>query len=135
MIARNLTVRLLGLLITLCSWITASQAEISAPAQRIIALSPSTVEQLFAIGAGDRIVGTVEYADYPEAAKKIRRIGNYAGIQIEQALALKPDLVIAWKGGNKQADIDKLKALGVKLTTNFTNRTFNSVYYKYTPRK
>ncbi len=115
MIARNLTVRLLGLLISLCTWVSALQAEASSPAQRIIALSPSTVEQLFAIGAGDRIVGTVEYADYPEAAKKIRRIGNYAGIQIEQALALKPDLVIAWKGGNKQADIDKLKALGVKV--------------------
>lgn len=84
-------------------------------AQRIIALSPSSVEQLYAIGAGDRIVGTVEYADYPLQAKDILRIGNYQGIQIEKVLELKPDLVIAWKGGNKAADLQKLAALGINI--------------------
>ena len=54
--------------------------------------------------AGSRIVGTVEYADYPEPAKAIPRIGSYHGIQIEQVLALKPDLVVAWRSGNKAAD-------------------------------
>lgn len=105
----------LFLVLMFFAWSQSIFAKAESPVQRIIALSPSTVEQLFAIGAGDRIVGTVEYADYPEAAKKIPRIGNYAGIQIEQALALKPDLIIAWKGGNKQADLDKLKSLGVNI--------------------
>jgi len=97
------------------------QAKEHKVVQRIIALSPSSVEQLFAIGAGDRIVATVEYADYPEAAKVIPRIGNYSGIQIERVIELKPDLVIAWKGGNKSADLDKLRSLGIRVYQSQTN--------------
>ncbi len=82
---------------------------------RIIALSPSSVEMLFEIGVGDRIVGTVEYADFPEAAKKIPRLGNYAGVQIETIVAAKPDLIVAWKSGNKQSDLKKLKSLGLNI--------------------
>ncbi len=85
------------------------------PAQRIIALSPHAVELLYAIGAGDRIVGTVEYADYPEQAKQIPRIGNYTGIQLERVLELKPDLIIAWRTGNKDSDLKKMESLGLNL--------------------
>ncbi len=85
------------------------------PAKKIIALSPHAVEMLYAIGAGDKIIATLEYADYPEQALKIPRIGNYAGIQIERLLELQPDLVIGWKGGNKTSDLDKIESLGVKL--------------------
>ncbi|MDQ7050703.1 MAG: cobalamin-binding protein [Enterobacterales bacterium] len=84
-------------------------------AQRIIALSPHSVEILFALGVGDRIVATLEYADYPQAAKKIPRVGNFSGIKIEKILALKPDLVIAWKGGNKASDLEKIESLGMNL--------------------
>jgi len=84
-------------------------------AQRIIALSPHSVELLYAIGAGDRIIGTLEYADYPEAALDIPRIGNFNGIQIEKVVELQPDLIIAWKTGNKSSDIEKLKSLGFKI--------------------
>ncbi|MET1256205.1 cobalamin-binding protein [Aliikangiella maris] len=83
--------------------------------ERIIALSPHSVEMLFAIGAGDKIVGTVEYADYPKAAQNILRIGSYAGVQIEQVVKLKPDLIIAWKGGNKLSDLRKLASLGFNI--------------------
>jgi len=84
-------------------------------AKRIIALSPHAVEMLFAIGAGDKIVATLEYSNYPKQALKIPRIGNYAGIQIERLVELQPDLVIGWKGGNKTSDLDKIKSLGFKL--------------------
>ena len=84
-------------------------------AQRIIALSPHSVEMLFAIGAGDRIVGTTESSDYPAAALNILRIGNYTGVQIEKVVELQPDLIVAWKGGNKSADLKKLKSLGFKI--------------------
>jgi len=83
--------------------------------QRIIALSPHSVEMLFAIGAGDRIVATLEYSDYPEQALSIPRIGNFTGIQIEKVVALQPDIIIAWKTGNKSTDIDKLQSLGLKV--------------------
>ena len=66
---------------------------------RIVALAPHIVENLYAIGAGDLIVGTLDYADYPQEATKIERIGGYNGISIEKLLMLKPDMVIAWKSG------------------------------------
>ncbi|NOU52118.1 cobalamin-binding protein [Pseudoalteromonas sp. JBTF-M23] len=84
-------------------------------AQRIIALAPHIVENLYAIGAGERIVGTVEYADYPAPANDIERIGGYNGISLERVLALKPDLVIAWQSDNKKADLEKLEKLGIKV--------------------
>ncbi|MDK1287190.1 cobalamin-binding protein [Pseudoalteromonas sp. B95] len=90
-------------------------AQDSQQPSRIIALAPHIVENLYAIGAGDKIVGTVEYADYPEAANRIPRIGGYHGIQLEKVLALAPDLVIVWKNGNKEADIEKLKSLGIPI--------------------
>ncbi|MED5439804.1 MAG: helical backbone metal receptor, partial [Pseudomonadota bacterium] len=87
----------------------------SKPIERIVALSPSSTEMLFEMGLGKRVVGTVEWADFPEAAKAIPRIGSYAGINIEALIALQPDIVVAWKSGNKESDLQKLEALGVNV--------------------
>jgi vitamin B12 transport system substrate-binding protein len=84
-------------------------------AQRIVALAPHIVEMLFDIGAGNKIVGAVAYSDYPKAALDIPRVGSYHGMQIEKLLALNPDLVIVWKSGNSQSDIDKIERLGIKV--------------------
>ncbi|WP_304635302.1 cobalamin-binding protein [Pseudoalteromonas sp.] len=86
--------------------------EIKEP-QRIVALAPHIVENLFAIGAGDRIVGTVDYADYPAQANEIERVGGYYGINMERLLSLKPDLVLAWKTGNKAEDLAYIEKLGI----------------------
>lgn len=91
------------------------KAQSSAPAQRIIALSPHAVELLFAIGAGDRIVGAIDNSDYPEQAKSLNFVGNYQGIVIEKIIALKPDLIITWHSGNKINQIEQLKSLGLKV--------------------
>lgn len=91
-------------------------------AQRIIALAPHAVELLYMLGAGDRIVATTEYADFPEAAKNIPRIGGYSGIQIERVLELNPDLIIAWKGGNKDQDIEQMQALGLPVYLSITKK-------------
>lgn len=85
------------------------------PAKRIIALSPHAVEMLYAIGAGDAIVAATDYADYPEAAKKIPRIGGYYGIQMERVMELNPDLIVVWDTGNKAEDINQLRTLGFNL--------------------
>ncbi|WP_338366510.1 cobalamin-binding protein [uncultured Pseudoalteromonas sp.] len=82
---------------------------------RVVALAPHIVENLFAIGAGSNIVGTVDYADYPIEAKSIERIGGYHGISLEKLLALKPDLVIAWKSGNQSEDLEQIKRLGIEV--------------------
>lgn len=66
--------------------------------QRIISLSPHTTELAFAAGLGDKLVAVSEYSDYPARAQKLEHVANYKGIKLERILALKPDLVLAWKG-------------------------------------
>lgn len=82
-------------------------------AQRIVALSPHVVETLYVAGAGNKIVGAVDYSDYPNAAKSIPRVGGYSLINLEAIVALQPDLVIAWETGNSPAAIEKLRALHI----------------------
>lgn len=96
---------------------TPSQAQTSLPksAQRIVALAPHIVEMLYDIGAGDRIVATVEYANHPEAAKAIPRIGGHAGISIEKLVSYQPDLILFWQGGNQAQDLAKMRALGLNV--------------------
>lgn len=83
------------------------------PARRIVSLAPHVTETLYAAGAGDRLVGAVEYSDYPEAAKKLPRVGGYSKLDLEAIVALKPDLAVGWLSGNLPAHIEKLRALGI----------------------
>lgn len=63
--------------------------------QRIISLAPSNTEILFALGLGDKIVGTTDYCDYPEAAKAKPRVAGYSNPNIEKLMSLEPDLIVA----------------------------------------
>lgn len=69
---------------------------LDGPAQRIVSISPSLTESLFAMEAGDRIVGRDSNSTYPEAAQDIQDLGNmYSGLPVEEIVALEPDLVVA----------------------------------------
>ncbi|MEP1384506.1 MAG: cobalamin-binding protein [Paraglaciecola sp.] len=81
----------------------------------IIALAPHLVESLYAIGAGEQIIGTSAHADFPAAAKNILRVGNYARLQIEKILQLNPDVIIAWKTGNPADDLERLEKYKLKV--------------------
>jgi iron complex transport system substrate-binding protein len=83
------------------------------PATRIISLAPHITENIFSAGAGDLIVGAVNYSDYPVAAKKIPRVGNIQGFSVETIIALKPDLIIAWGTGHAANITQKLIDLGL----------------------
>jgi len=83
------------------------------PAQRIVSLAPHNTELLFSVGAGAYIVGAIEYSDYPPQALEIPRVGNAMHIDMEQIFSMKPDLVVAWGGGNSKADIQRLEDHGV----------------------
>jgi iron complex transport system substrate-binding protein len=88
---------------------------LSAPAQRIVSLAPHTTELLYAAGAGPRVVGTVRYADYPEAARRLPLVGDALGLDIERIAALRPDLIVVWSHGNPPAQIERLRALKVPI--------------------
>jgi iron complex transport system substrate-binding protein len=87
--------------------------DLAGPAQRIVTLAPYLTELLFAAGAGERIVGTVAFSEFPEAAQRLPRVGDARALDLERIVALKPDLVLAWLGGSSQPQLDVLAALGL----------------------
>jgi iron complex transport system substrate-binding protein len=88
---------------------------LATPAHRIVTLAPHATELVFAAGAGDRIVGTVSYSDYPAAARDIPRIGSNSQIDIERLIALKPDLLVVWLHGTASRQLEQLRGLGIPL--------------------
>ncbi|ROR32050.1 cobalamin-binding protein [Inmirania thermothiophila] len=85
---------------------------LAAPARRIVSLAPHATELLFAAGAGGRIVGAVEWSDYPPEARAIPRVGGYRALDLERIVALHPDLVVGWASGNGAA-LTRLEAAGL----------------------
>ncbi len=79
---------------------------------RLITLAPHLTEMVYSAGAGNLLVATVNYSDYPKIANKLPIVGDYNQIHIEQIIKLKPSLIIAWKSGNTPQDIQRLKKLG-----------------------
>ncbi len=66
----------------------------AVPAQRIVSLIPSLTEDLFAVGAGGRVVGVSQFADYPPAARRLPVVASFGSVNAERILALRPDLVL-----------------------------------------
>jgi iron complex transport system substrate-binding protein len=91
---------------------TGATVTLDRPASRIISLAPHITEQLFAIGAGDRIVGTTEHADYPSAAAAIPRVGRAHSLDLERILALHADLIVIWGSGFPPAMLASVQRLG-----------------------
>jgi len=85
------------------------------PAQRIVALAPHIVENIYSAGAGGKIVGAVDYCDYPEEANNIPRVGGIGSFSVEAIVALQPDLVVVWRSGKSTSVIDKLTSLGLNV--------------------
>jgi iron complex transport system substrate-binding protein len=100
---------------------TGREVHLDKSARRIVSLAPHLTEGLFAIGAGGLVVGTVDYSDYPEAAKRIPRVGGYDRFDLETVIALRPDLVVGWQSGNPTALLERLRALGIPVLVSQPN--------------
>ncbi len=85
------------------------------PATTLISLSPHLAELVYAAGLGERLLATVEYSEYPEAARSLPRIGDAFRLDLERIITLAPDLVVAWHSGNPAAGIERLRSLGLKV--------------------
>jgi iron complex transport system substrate-binding protein len=101
---------------------TGFEVRLKGPAQRIVTLAPHAAESLYAAGAGSKLVGTVDYSDYPPEAKKVPRVGGYSRIDLEAIAALKPDLILAWESGNNMKQVDMLRALGLSVYVSQPNK-------------
>ncbi|WP_295994844.1 cobalamin-binding protein [Rugamonas sp.] len=88
---------------------------LAQPARRVISMAPHITELLFAAGGGARVVGAMNFSDYPEAAKRLPLVGSDAQIDMERVLALKPDLLVVWKSGNTARQLEQLKTLNIPI--------------------
>jgi iron complex transport system substrate-binding protein len=80
--------------------------------ERIVSAAPANTEILFALGLGDKVVGVTKYCDYPPAAKKKHKIGEFSKLNVEAIVAAKPDLVLATGGVQKEV-LGKLDDLAI----------------------
>jgi iron complex transport system substrate-binding protein len=85
-----------------------------APA-RIVALAPHITELVYAAGAGDRLVGVVEFSNYPVAAQSVPRIGDSFRVDYEIISTLRPDLILAWQSGNPVELVKRLRTLDYRV--------------------
>lgn len=81
--------------------------------ERIIALSPSLTEILFALGLGEKVVGVTRWSDMPAEACRLPKVGAYISPNLEMIASLTPDLVLANREGNPPWVVDKLSRAGI----------------------
>lgn len=83
--------------------------------QRLIGLTPALTETIFALGLGDKAVGATTWADYPEAAQKLPRVGSYVAPNLERIIELAPDLILASREGNPPQVVESLERMGLNV--------------------
>lgn len=94
--------------------------EIAAEPERIVSLTPATTEILFAIGAGERVVATTDFDDYPPEAVALPDVASFTAVDVEKIVGLEADLVLA--GGNNFNDpaaIAQLRSLGTPVVVTY----------------
>ncbi len=81
--------------------------------RRVVSVSPATTEALFAVGAGDRVVGRSRFCDWPPEVAKVPAVGGVVDANFEAILQLEPDLVVGAPGPASTRLADRLEALGI----------------------
>ncbi len=104
------------------------EVTLSTKPQRIVSLAPSNTEILFAVGAGDQVVGVTKFDNYPPEAQTREQIGGFSAktISVERIVALEPDLVLA-AGRIHQPVIEALAREHIPVVA-LTAHTFDEVY-------
>jgi len=90
------------------------QVTLAAPARRVVSLLPSFTEILFAIGAGDRLVGRTTWCDYPPEARAVPSVGDGMPPSVEAVAARHPDLVVLYRSGPNATAAAQLERLGIR---------------------
>jgi iron complex transport system substrate-binding protein len=80
---------------------------------RVVSLAPNLTEISYEVGGGEALIGATRYANFPEAAAKLPKVGSYVALDIEKIVSLKPQLCLAIRDGNPKAVVDRLEALGI----------------------
>jgi iron complex transport system substrate-binding protein len=102
---RNLIFLLLAIFLLGC-------AQESQPSG-IVSLSPANTEILFALDAGDQVIGVTKYCNYPPEAKNITKVGGYVDVDVEKVISLNPGLVVAEKANGEA--IEMIEKAGIRI--------------------
>jgi iron complex transport system substrate-binding protein len=86
----------------------------AAPASpaRIVSLAPNMTEILFAVGAGDRVVGVTRFCDHPEGVRALPKVGGFLDVSVEAVAAQRPSLVVGVPNASNRAAVSRLGELG-----------------------
>ena len=104
------------------------EVTLASPAVKIVSLAPSNTEILFAIGAGDRLIGRDDFSDFPAEAASVPSVGSlYPSVNAEAIVALQPDLVLA-AGITNPDDIKHLADLGLAVYATSIAKTLDDIY-------
>jgi iron complex transport system substrate-binding protein len=103
------------------------EVQLASPAQRVVSLAPSNTEILFALGAGDKVVGRDEVSDYPAEALSLPTVGGWSGFSAEAIVALKPDLALASEINTPEL-VAELEGLGLTVYYLSNPKTLEDLY-------
>jgi iron complex transport system substrate-binding protein len=121
---KNLFLFVLIMVIGGCRRDTVSVMQKNETIPRLVALSPSLSEAVFALGVGGQLVGVTAFADYPPEVKDLPKIGGYSEINVEAVFALNPSLVLALN--QQENTVKRLRSLGIQTAT-FSNDTLEDI--------
>jgi iron complex transport system substrate-binding protein len=85
------------------------------PAERIASLAPHLAEIVFAAGAGAKLAGVSSFSRHPVEAERLPVVASHGRVDIERLIALRPDLVLAWRSGNSPLQIGRLERIGIRV--------------------
>ena len=89
------------------------QVKIPEKVTRVISLAPNLTEIIFAVGGGDKLVGRTDYCNYPEEAKKVASIGDTLKPNVENIIALKPQVVFVSTASQLETFTKTLESQGI----------------------
>ena len=94
---------------------TGRSITLDAPATRVVALTAADCEILYALGAGDTLVGRGEYCDYPEAVQSVPAVQSGTETNLEQIIALKPQVLLMNTMAQTEDQVNQLEAAGIRV--------------------
>lgn len=95
----------------------------SGPAVRVVAFAPHLSEMMFAVGAGEQLVGVSAWSDFPREVLELPQIGDAFSVDQEQLSLLQPDLLLVWESGMPAHTVDELRNRGYRVESIRTRNT------------
>lgn len=97
------------------------EISLEANPEKIVVTQPSDAEILFEIGAGDKIIGRGDYVDYPEEVDSIKTVGSGEKLNIEEVIALEPEVLVMGMMSQTEEQVKKLEDAGITVVSTKAN--------------